>query len=87
MCWWKSPFESYAKFLKVNHMRSSAEFNTVHRGYTPTVKFLHANRREGCTTWAMNEAVKNGHLEVVKFLQNLKLPCAAEAKRGKANDP
>jgi len=37
-------------------------------GHLEIVKFLHENRTEGCTKWAMNQAAENGHLEVVKFL-------------------
>ena len=29
---------------------------------------LHENRTEGCSTFAMNGAAENGHLEVVKWL-------------------
>jgi ankyrin repeat protein len=32
------------------------------------VEWLHKNRKEGCTTWAMDWAARNGHLEVVEFL-------------------
>ncbi|EGZ06795.1 hypothetical protein PHYSODRAFT_529565, partial [Phytophthora sojae] len=32
------------------------------------VKFLHANRSEGCTTRAMDSGAGNGHLEVVQWL-------------------
>ena len=37
-------------------------------GSLVSVKFLHANRKNGCTTDAMNFAARHGHLEVVKFL-------------------
>jgi peroxiredoxin len=38
------------------------------------------NRTEGCTTNAINWAVKNGHLEVVKFLhKNRTEGCTADA--------
>lgn len=30
--------------------------------------WLHENRREGCTTSAMNFAAAHGHLEIVKWL-------------------
>ncbi|CAK4092017.1 unnamed protein product [Aphanomyces euteiches] len=36
-------------------------------GHFEIVKFLHANRSEGCTTEAMDQAAARGHLEIVKF--------------------
>ena len=45
-------------------------------GHLEVVKFLHENRKEGCTTSAMNLAAGNGHLNVVKFLhENRKEGC------------
>ena len=38
-------------------------------GHLPVVIWLHANRTEGCTTYAMNYAAENGHLEVVEWLR------------------
>jgi hypothetical protein len=32
------------------------------------VKWLHENRTEGCTPYAMHFAAREGHLEVVKWL-------------------
>ena len=44
------------------------------------VKWLHENRREGCTTEAIDLAASHGHLEVVKWLHNnRKEGCTAEA--------
>ena len=40
----------------------------VMNGYLDVVKYLHENRTEGCTYWAMNYAARGGHLEVVKWL-------------------
>lgn len=37
-------------------------------GYLEFVKWLHYNRKEGCTKKAMDLAAMNGNLEVVKFL-------------------
>ena len=42
--------------------------NAAYYGHLDIVKFLHENRSEGCTVWAMNGAAENGHLEMVKFL-------------------
>ena len=39
-----------------------------HNGHRDIVKFLHFNRNEGCTEWAMNWASKNGHTDIVNFL-------------------
>ena len=32
------------------------------------MKFLHENRKEGCTTNAIDEAARKGHISVVKYL-------------------
>eukprot|EP00122_Pirum_gemmata_P019720 Pgem_evm1s18451 len=37
-------------------------------GYLDIVKFLHFNRKEGCTRLAFDGAARNGHLEIVRFL-------------------
>ncbi len=37
-------------------------------GYLDVVKWLHENRTEGCTTFAVVHAVVYGHLETVKWL-------------------
>jgi len=39
-------------------------------GYLSVVKWLHRNRREGCTVSAMNWAAERGHLSVVKWLHH-----------------
>ncbi|KAI8929871.1 hypothetical protein BC831DRAFT_441366 [Entophlyctis helioformis] len=38
------------------------------KGHLHVVKWLHANRTEGCTTNAMDGAAANGHLHVVTWL-------------------
>jgi hypothetical protein len=37
-------------------------------GDLKVVKWLHKNRKEGCTTDAMDHAARNGHLQVVQWL-------------------
>ena len=37
-------------------------------GHLRVVEWLHANRSEGCTTLAMDDAAANGHLHVVVWL-------------------
>ena len=37
-------------------------------GHLDVVKLLHKNRKEGCTTYAIDWAARNGHLDVVKWL-------------------
>ena len=47
--------------------------NLIHlaskKGYLNVVQWLHENRSEGCTHWAMDWAAENGHLDVVKYLE------------------
>ena len=38
------------------------------QGNLDGIKWLHKNRTEGCTKYAMDWAASNGHLEVVKWL-------------------
>jgi hypothetical protein len=45
------------------HWNNSAIYGHLH-----VVKWLHENRKEGCTEWTMNYAARNGHLDVVKWL-------------------
>jgi len=46
-------------------------------GHIEIVKWLHENRKEGCTTFAMDIAAQNGHLEMVKWLhENRKEGCS-----------
>jgi hypothetical protein len=37
-------------------------------GHLELVKWLHANRSEGCTAEAACEAARNGHVDVLKWL-------------------
>lgn len=37
-------------------------------GYLNIVKWLHENRTEGCTVFAMNHAACCGYLDIVKWL-------------------
>ena len=49
-------------------------------GHLDVIKWLHENRKEGCTTDAMDFAAGNGHLEVVKWLhENRKEGCTGDA--------
>lgn len=40
----------------------------VNHGHLETIKWLHAERFEGCTTDIMDIAAENGHIDIVKFL-------------------
>ncbi len=42
--------------------------NAAKHGHLNLVQWLHENRREGCTDWAVVIAAQNGHLEVVQWL-------------------
>ncbi|KAK1944268.1 hypothetical protein P3T76_004180 [Phytophthora citrophthora] len=42
--------------------------STARNGHLDVVKWLHANRSEGCTTEAMGKAAQNNHLAVLKWL-------------------
>lgn len=49
--------------------RASAAFDAAAgNGHLEVLKWLHANRYEGCSTDAMDQAAGNGHLKVVKWL-------------------
>jgi hypothetical protein len=49
-------------------------------GALAILKWLHANRGEGCTTRAMEEAASNGHLDVVQWLhENYTEGCSSYA--------
>lgn len=50
------------------------------------LKFLHAEGVEGCTVRAMDWAAKNGHLETVKWLHEIKqVPTLALVYRGRGS--
>ena len=42
--------------------------NAAWNGHLDIVKWLHLNRSEGCTSYAMYWAVINGHISIVKYL-------------------
>jgi len=68
----KIPF--YSK-LSYYHMNLAAS-----NGHLEVVKWLHENRKEDCTTSAMDWAASDGHLEVVKWLhENRKEGCTTNA--------
>ena len=49
-------------------------------GHLETVKWLHENRKEGCTKWAMNWAARYDHLDVVIWLhENRHEGCTTKA--------
>jgi len=58
-----------------NHMDWAA-----YNGHIEVVKWLHENRKESCTTYAMAWAAANGHLEIIKWLhENRKEGCTTYA--------
>jgi hypothetical protein len=40
----------------------------VQNGHLEVIKWLHENRKEGCTAWIMEYAVRNGHLDIVRWM-------------------
>ncbi|GMF23561.1 unnamed protein product [Phytophthora lilii] len=49
-------------------------------GHLPVMKWLHANRSEGCTYRAMNYAAASGCLDMVRWIHgNRSEPCSTEA--------
>jgi len=54
-------------YYKLGHNWGDAMNTASENGHLEIVKWLHENRTEGCTVYAMNTAM-NGHLEIVKFL-------------------
>jgi len=68
----KIPFDSN---ISSNHMDKVAS-----NGYFEMLKWLHYNRKEGCTKYAMDNAADNGHIEIVKWLhENRKEGCTIDA--------
>ena len=56
-------------------------------GDLKALQWLHANRSEGCTAWAMNYAARNGHLEVMQWLHaNRSEGCTKEAMNDAARN-
>jgi hypothetical protein len=64
-------------FHRLDHQECSTEDGVLIPGYSDdaaanghlvVVKWLHANRNEGCTRYAMDRAEANGHLDVVRWL-------------------
>jgi len=58
------------------HLRftTRAMDDAAENGHLEIVKWLHENRKEGCTDYAMDLAARRGHLEIVKWLeQNIKI--------------
>lgn len=51
----------------------------AYKGYLEVVKYLHENRKEGCSVWAINVAAREGHLEVVKYLHENGKECTTYA--------
>lgn len=58
-----------------------AMYHAVCNGNLELVKWLHANRKEGCTKWAMNEAAWRGHFDVIRWLNenHLTETCSSNA--------
>jgi hypothetical protein len=49
-------------------------------GHLEVVRWLHENRSEGCTVWAMNRAAGGGFLEVIRWLhENRNEGCTIQA--------
>jgi hypothetical protein len=67
---------------KIHHWEWAAKY-----GHLEVIKWLHVNRTEGCTYWAMNYAAEHGHLEVVKWLRvNRTESCTYWAMHGAAEN-
>ncbi|KAG9400679.1 hypothetical protein AC1031_010122 [Aphanomyces cochlioides] len=66
----------YVRF-KTDSMNDAASV-----GALEIVKFLHKYRREGCSSVAMDEAIRNSHFDVVKFMcENRSEGCSEGALR------
>jgi Ankyrin repeats (many copies) len=59
----------YLSFVGFTFTTHSMDRAACH-GYFEILKWLHANRQEGCTTDAMDHAAAHGHLEVVQWLHD-----------------
>ena len=61
--------KSYYRLNIFFHLTYTKHMNlAASNGHLEVVKWLHENRKEGCTYWAMDYAASNGHLEIVKWL-------------------
>ena len=79
---WEYAFKSNAKSFLLWMIESGIKItgylldSAAKYGHLEIVKWLHENRKEGCTTWAMDWAAENGHLNVVIWLhENRKEGC------------
>src|SRR6476661_2624364 len=81
----KLPFE---KVVGIDHIVDKKLYvESIHtwnwaamNGHLNVIKWLHENKKEGCTTRAMDWAADHGHLEIVKWLhENRKEGCTTGA--------
>lgn len=71
----RSPHETTVVCLILNGLtegnlasRATPTDHAAAGGHLETVKWLHENRREGCTRYALTDAAGNGHMETVQWL-------------------
>ena len=72
----------YFKLIQTNNnlvFTSIAMDWAAENGHFEIIKWLHCNRKEGCTNDAMNRAAGNGHLEIVNWLHYNKKRCTTDA--------
>ncbi len=83
-------YYGYLSLIKhnINLLFTKDAMNWVaERDHLDVVKWLHQNRKEGCTTNAMDLAANNGHLDVVKWLhRNRREGCTKAAMTGAAGN-
>ena len=76
----------YRLNIPYNHSYKHMDY-AAFLGHIEVVKWLHYNRKEGCTKDAMDNAARRGHLEIVKWLhENRKEGCTTYAMDGAAYD-
>ena len=64
--WWKNLF--YICNCKLLPLQKWNIDKAAQNGHLHVVEWLHENRTEGYTEYAMNSAAHNGHLHVVEWL-------------------
>lgn len=75
----KCGFESGLKSFIIRDFSQDCMDYAAEHGHLEIIKWLHANRSEGCTEWAMDGAAKNGYIDIVRWLNDNNKGCTVDA--------